>query len=71
MGVFAEFDRRMIRERVLAGIARARDDGTRLGRPPIENTGAHKVLAVHAKRANGIGKGRLIFSKFEARFARG
>jgi DNA invertase Pin-like site-specific DNA recombinase len=40
MGVFAEFERAMIRERVLAGIARARANGTRtgkpIGRPPIE-----------------------------------
>src|SRR6266513_2350679 len=35
MGVFAEFERAMIRERVRAGLARARDEGKRLGRPPI------------------------------------
>ena len=35
MGVFAEFERAMIQERVRAGLARARDEGTRLGRPPI------------------------------------
>ena len=33
MGVFAEFERAMIQERVRAGLARARDEGTRLGRP--------------------------------------
>jgi len=32
MGVFAEFERSMIRERVLAGLARAREEGTQLGR---------------------------------------
>lgn len=31
-GVFAEFERSIIRERVLAGLARARKDGTRSGR---------------------------------------
>jgi DNA invertase Pin-like site-specific DNA recombinase len=31
-GVFAEFEREMIRERVNAGIARARDSGVKLGR---------------------------------------
>ena len=32
MGVFAEFERSMIRERVRAGLARAKAEGTRLGR---------------------------------------
>jgi DNA invertase Pin-like site-specific DNA recombinase len=59
MGVFAEFERAMIRERVLAGIARARDDGTRLGRPPLEDTDANKVKAVHAMRASGMGVRRI------------
>jgi DNA invertase Pin-like site-specific DNA recombinase len=35
MGVFAEFERAMIAERVRAGLARARSEGKRLGRPPI------------------------------------
>src|SRR6201987_3684098 len=33
MGVFAEFERAMIQERVRAGLARARGEGKRLGRP--------------------------------------
>jgi DNA invertase Pin-like site-specific DNA recombinase len=33
MGVFAEFERAMIQERVRAGLARARAEGKRLGRP--------------------------------------
>jgi hypothetical protein len=33
LGVFAEFERAMIRERVMAGLARAKAEGTRLGRP--------------------------------------
>ena len=32
MGVFAEFERAMIQERVRAGLARARSEGTTLGR---------------------------------------
>ena len=35
MGVFAEFERAMIAERVRAGLVRARGEGKRLGRPPI------------------------------------
>jgi DNA invertase Pin-like site-specific DNA recombinase len=35
MGVFAEFERSMIQERVRAGLRRAKDEGKRLGRPRI------------------------------------
>jgi DNA invertase Pin-like site-specific DNA recombinase len=35
MGVFAEFERAMIQERVRAGLARARSEGKRLGRPRL------------------------------------
>ena len=34
-GVFAEFERSMVRERVMAGLERARAQGKRLGRPPV------------------------------------
>jgi DNA invertase Pin-like site-specific DNA recombinase len=36
MGVFAEFERAMIRERVNAGLARAREKGKTLGRPRLD-----------------------------------
>jgi DNA invertase Pin-like site-specific DNA recombinase len=35
MGVFAEFERAILQERVRAGLARAKSEGKRLGRPPI------------------------------------
>jgi DNA invertase Pin-like site-specific DNA recombinase len=35
LGVFAEFERAMIAERVRAGLARARGEGKRLGRPQL------------------------------------
>jgi hypothetical protein len=35
LGVFAEFERTMIAERIRAGLARARSEGKRLGRPRI------------------------------------
>jgi DNA invertase Pin-like site-specific DNA recombinase len=35
LGVFAEFERAMIQERVRAGLARARANGKRLGRPTL------------------------------------
>ena len=34
-GVFAEFERSMVQERVKAGLERARANGKRLGRPPV------------------------------------
>ena len=33
LGVFSEFERAMIRDRVMAGLGRARSSGKRLGRP--------------------------------------
>ena len=35
MGVFAEWERGMIQERVKAGLNRAKAQGKRLGRPPV------------------------------------
>jgi DNA invertase Pin-like site-specific DNA recombinase len=57
MGVFAEFERAMIRERVMAGLARARQAGTHLGRKFTEDTqdGSRKVKAALAMRAKGWG----------------
>jgi len=43
LGVFAEFERSMIRERVRAGLARAKDEGKRLGRPPIPDKLANAI----------------------------
>ena len=45
LGVFAEFERDMIVERVRSGIARAKDKGKRLGRPSIGTERADKVRA--------------------------
>jgi DNA invertase Pin-like site-specific DNA recombinase len=49
MGVFAEFERSMIAERVRAGLARARSEGKQLGRPSIEPELEAKVKAALAK----------------------
>ena len=59
MGVFAEFERAMIRERVMAGLARAREDGVQLGRRPLEQVDARKVTAVRAALANKTGIRRI------------
>jgi DNA invertase Pin-like site-specific DNA recombinase len=45
MGVFAEFERAMIQERVRAGLRRARDEGKQLGRPKIDADIERAILA--------------------------
>src|ERR1700690_4247149 len=47
LGVFAEFERAMIRERVMAGLSRAKADGIQLGRRRLEDTDADKVMAIY------------------------
>lgn len=49
LGVFAEFERAMIRERVNAGLARAKAQGKKLGRPELPPIVARKVLAARDK----------------------
>ncbi len=44
MGVFAEFERSMIVERVNAGLARAKAAGKRLGRPEVDASKRAEVL---------------------------
>jgi DNA invertase Pin-like site-specific DNA recombinase len=45
MGVFAEFERAMIQERVRAGLARARSEGKHLGRPRINGATENAIRA--------------------------
>jgi DNA invertase Pin-like site-specific DNA recombinase len=59
LGVFAEFERAMIRERVMSGLARARAEGKQLGRRPVEQSKAKKVKQVLALRSQGIGIRRI------------
>lgn len=55
LGVFAEFERAMIVERVRAGLARAKAQGTRsgraIGRPKL---GAERIEAVRSLLADGV-----------------
>ncbi len=44
MGVFAQFERSMIQERVKSGLSRARASGKRLGRPPVAARKRAEVL---------------------------
>ena len=49
LGVFAEFERSIIQERVRAGLLRARREGKRLGRPPIAPELEKRIQAALAK----------------------
>ena len=66
LGVFAEFERAMIRDRVNAGLARVRAEGKKLGRPKVAaDTEAAIRTAIQAKegglqkiaRRFGVGTG--------------
>jgi DNA invertase Pin-like site-specific DNA recombinase len=59
MGVFAEFERAIIRERVMSGLARAKTEGITLGRPALEAADAAKVKAIKAELAAGKGIRRI------------
>jgi DNA invertase Pin-like site-specific DNA recombinase len=52
LGVFAEFERGIIRERINAGLARARANGTKLGRRPVKPAIEARIRQL---RANGDG----------------
>jgi DNA invertase Pin-like site-specific DNA recombinase len=63
MGVFAEFERAMIAERVRAGLRRAKAEGKQLGRPRIAPELEKRILA--ALKAPGRTEGvRRIAARF-------
>jgi DNA invertase Pin-like site-specific DNA recombinase len=53
MGVFAEFERAMIQDRVKAGLARARSQGKKLGRP-VKIGPAVKAAVLAAREKEGM-----------------
>jgi len=60
-GIFSEFERSIIRERVKSGLARAKEKGVVLGRKPISNSTKTEITAMRAtgmsmaKIANELG----------------
>jgi DNA invertase Pin-like site-specific DNA recombinase len=68
LGVFGEFERSMIQERVRAGLKRAVAQGKILGRPRVNGYTAKKVLTLRAKghgfikiaKTVGIGVGTVV-----------
>jgi DNA invertase Pin-like site-specific DNA recombinase len=51
LSVFAEFERSILRERIMAGLARSRAQGKRSGRPPLDPT---KVKTVEKLLRQGV-----------------
>jgi DNA invertase Pin-like site-specific DNA recombinase len=49
VGVFAEFERDFIRERVNAGLARARANGVKLGRRRVKQSVEAQIVALRDK----------------------
>jgi len=64
LAIFAEFEREILRERVRAGIAQARKEGRRHGRPPTASPKAEEVRRLkaeqisHSEIARRLGIGR-------------
>jgi DNA invertase Pin-like site-specific DNA recombinase len=60
LGVFAEFERGIIRERVNAGLARARTNGTKLGRRPVQPAVEMRIRRLRAKGMGILKIGRTL-----------
>ena len=56
LAVFAEFERDILRERVCAGLAHARQQGKRLGRPPSV---VHKAVEAQKLQQQGSSKSEI------------
>jgi DNA invertase Pin-like site-specific DNA recombinase len=63
VGAFAEFEREMIRERVIAGMSRARANGKHVGRPRMDPALREKIVA--ALREPGRPGVRAIAKRFK------
>jgi DNA invertase Pin-like site-specific DNA recombinase len=53
-GAIAQFERTLISERVRAGIAQARRNGRRLGRPAIKKLSDAEISQIHVARRKGV-----------------
>jgi DNA invertase Pin-like site-specific DNA recombinase len=54
-GVFAEFERAMIQERVKAGLARAKANGKKLGRKKVDKKIEEKIIALRQSQEPQMG----------------
>ncbi len=55
-GVFAEFERSIIRERINAGLARANANSKKLGRPRVDESVEHAIRDALGRGDKGIRK---------------
>ena len=55
-GVFAEFERSIIRERIGAGLARAKANGKRLGRPRVDPEVEEAIRDALGRKDKGMRK---------------
>lgn len=75
LGVFAEFERGMIRERIRAGIDRAKANGSKFGRPAIEERKEARIremIAAGASRAKimlELGCGNAVITRLKEQIA--
>ena len=60
LGVFSEFEREIIRERVRAGLARATANGTKLGRRPVGDAVEEQIRTLRSKGMGMLRIGREI-----------
>jgi DNA invertase Pin-like site-specific DNA recombinase len=60
LGVFSEFERAMIVERVKSGLARARSQGKRLGRRPVSEAVVERIREQLAHGSGIIKTAKLI-----------
>jgi DNA invertase Pin-like site-specific DNA recombinase len=64
LSTVAEFERDLLKERVRAGIAQARRDGKRLGRPPLRTLTAEEIAKLRRERARTKMPFRLLAAKY-------
>jgi len=78
MGVFAEFERAMIRERIMAGLKTARAKGVKLGRRPIDGDkvgnirrlrGSMGIISIARKVGCGVSAVQRIYEEDDAQVA--
>jgi DNA invertase Pin-like site-specific DNA recombinase len=63
-GAIAQFERVLIGERVRAGLANARREGKRLGRPPVKQLSPDQEAQLKADRARGKASLRTLAKKY-------
>ncbi|HEY6769568.1 MAG TPA: recombinase family protein [Candidatus Sulfotelmatobacter sp.] len=64
LSTVAEFERDLLKERVRAGIAQARRDGKRLGRPPLKTLTAEEIKKLRRERARTKAPFRTLATKY-------